>query len=94
MSFGLFISRPCGLCCPEKQCGKCDDGVVYIPATPGLVAEEFHRAYQELAPEYGYETKGGSNVPWHEVPEMNRHLMVQTAERVLRKLRGIVGGHR
>lgn len=40
-----------------------------------LVAEAFHRAYERLAPSFGYETRRESAVPWQDVPEANRRLM-------------------
>ena len=39
------------------------------------IAREFHEAYERLAPDYGYETRRDSAVPWEEVPEKNRLLM-------------------
>lgn len=39
------------------------------------VAAEFHRLYEQLAPEYGYRTRVESAVPWEQVPDANRKLM-------------------
>jgi hypothetical protein len=39
------------------------------------VARQFHEAYERLAPEYGYETRRESAVPWENVPEQNKALM-------------------
>lgn len=47
------------------------------------VAMRFHQAYEELAPLHGYETRRESAVPWAEVPQQNRDLMVD----VVRHLR-------
>lgn len=47
------------------------------------IAKAFHEAYEELAPEHGYETRQASAVPWEDVPEENRNLMVATVQRLL-----------
>jgi hypothetical protein len=55
-----------------------------------MTAEElarfFHETYERLAPQYQYETREESAVPWDEVPEDNKRLMIATAAEVLRKL--------
>lgn len=40
------------------------------------VAQQFHEAYERLAPEYGYQTREATAKPWAEVPEQNKNLMV------------------
>jgi hypothetical protein len=40
------------------------------------IASRFHKAYEELAPDHGYDTRAESAVPWEQVPEANRGLMV------------------
>ena len=39
------------------------------------IARAFHEAYERLAPEFGYETRVESAVPWEQVPLKNRSLM-------------------
>lgn len=39
------------------------------------VARLFHEIYERLAPDYGYETRPESAVPWEDVPPANRALM-------------------
>jgi hypothetical protein len=55
-----------------------------------MTAEElarfFHETYERLAPQYQYETREESAVPWDEVPEDNKALMIAPAAEVLRKL--------
>ena len=55
-----------------------------------MTAEElarfFHDTYERLAPEYGYKTREESAVPWDEVPDDNKRLMIATCGEVLRKL--------
>ena len=46
------------------------------------VARLFHDAYERLAPSFGYETRKASAVPWSDVPEPNRLLMVAVASEV------------
>lgn len=47
------------------------------------IARAFHEAYERLAPAHGYSTREASAVPWDEVPEQNRELMVATVEALL-----------
>lgn len=48
-----------------------------------FVAQAFHEAYEELAPLHGYKTREASAVPWDEVPEANKSLMVNVAHHLL-----------
>ena len=41
-----------------------------------ILASRFHEAYERLAPAFGYKTRDASAVPWNEVPEGNRRLMI------------------
>ena len=47
------------------------------------VAKLFHEAYERLAPAFGYETRRATRVPWEEVPERNRRLMIASTAEVL-----------
>ena len=51
---------------------------------PEQMAQAFHEAYEELAPQFGYKTREASAVPWADVPENNKALMIATCERVAR----------
>ena len=53
------------------------------------IAREFHRHYERLAGRFGYETRPESAVPWEDVPQANRDLMVAVVETLLD--RGIIG---
>jgi hypothetical protein len=44
------------------------------------LAKLFHETYERLAPTFGYETRKGSRVPWEEVPERNKKLMIAVAD--------------
>lgn len=46
------------------------------------VAKSFHEAYERLAPSFGYKTRDESAVPWEQVPEQNKMLMIAVAEEV------------
>lgn len=46
-----------------------------VPAAHDDVARLFHETYERLAPDYGYETRRESAVPWKDVPAANRALM-------------------
>lgn len=50
------------------------------------IARAFHEEYEHIAPRYGYETRPASAVPWPEVPESNRLLMIATVRGLI--LRG------
>ena len=50
------------------------------------LAQFFHSTYENLAPSYGYATRRASAVPWGEVPERNRELMIEVARRALCEL--------
>lgn len=50
---------------------------------PETIARAFHDAYERLAPQFGYETREASAVPWDDVPENNRRLMTAVAAEIL-----------
>jgi hypothetical protein len=52
------------------------------------VAQEFHATYERLAPEHGYRTRKQSAVPWADVPEGNRALMMATVQELM--ARGVI----
>ena len=47
------------------------------------LARLFHETYEELAPNFNYETRRASARPWCDVPENNRNLMIAVAEKIL-----------
>jgi hypothetical protein len=55
------------------------------------IAQEFHEAYERLAPDFDYETRTESAKSWKEVPETNKELMVATVQDLLD--RDIIHGH-
>ena len=55
------------------------------------IAKLFHQTYERLAPDFGYETRAESAVPWEEVPENQRRLMTATVRGVLDELARIAG---
>lgn len=81
--------------CPDETCRRAPDqeplaaDIPFDPSTgwnPEAVARAFHETYERLAPEYGYTTRRASAVPWEQVPENNRALMVDVADEVLARL--------
>ncbi len=50
---------------------------------PEELAKFFHTTYEELAPNFSYTTRKASAVPWKEVPENNRKLMIAVATAVI-----------
>jgi hypothetical protein len=55
--------------------------------TPEELAKLFHDTYEQLAPDFGYTTRKSSAVPWSEVPEPNKSLMIAVATRVIERLK-------
>ncbi len=51
--------------------------------TPLALAQAFHEAYERLAPQFGYETRRKSAVPWEAVPEQIRELMMAVCAEML-----------
>lgn len=49
---------------------------------PESLARTFHESYERLAPSFGYETRKESAVPWADVPERNRALMIAVVQEV------------
>ena len=47
------------------------------------IARAFHETYETLAPHVGYRTRSASAVPWDDVPERNRRLMISTVASLL-----------
>ncbi len=47
------------------------------------LARTFHETYKRLAPQFHYETREASAVPWHLVPAVNRNLMIAVAAEIL-----------
>lgn len=54
-----------------------------VEADPEALARRFHETYEALAPRFGYETRRESAVPWDQVPENNRRLMVAVCAALL-----------
>jgi len=55
------------------------------------LARMFHETYERLAPSFGYETRKDSAVPWEDVPEKNKKLMIAVAGEILKTLDGELG---
>lgn len=47
------------------------------------LAQRFHETYERLAPQFGYQTRRVSAVPWADVPEQNRALMIAVCAELL-----------
>lgn len=58
------------------------------------LAKLFHETYERLAPNFGYETRKDSAVPWEDVPARNKHLMIAVAEIVEQEYFSDVPGSR
>jgi hypothetical protein len=56
--------------------------------TPEKLAQIFHETYERLAPEFSYQTRKASAVPWEDVPENNKRLMVAVCAEILDKHAG------
>ena len=62
--------------------------------TAEQLAQLFHDIYERRAPEYGYTSRKSSAMPWADVPEPNKSLMIAVAQEVLKTLEayGLVEG--
>lgn len=55
------------------------------------LAQLFHETYERLAPNYGYTSRGSTAVPWRDVPEPNKSLMIAVAAKVMEELKHKAG---
>ena len=46
------------------------------------LAKKFHEIYERLAPDFGYSTRKASAVPWEDVPEANKKLMIAVCSEI------------
>lgn len=53
------------------------------PTEAEKLAARFHEAYERLAPSFSYETREASALPWKDVPENNRQLMIAVCAEIL-----------
>ena len=51
-------------------------------------AQKQHEIYERLAPHFEYATNASSSVPWEQVPENNKRLMIAVFEEILPLIRG------
>ena len=49
------------------------------------IARKFHEIYEHRAPMYGYVTRTESSVPWDEVPDQNKELMIVTVSELVQQ---------
>lgn len=47
------------------------------------IAKAFHEVYEDLAPEFGWDTQERSRKDWAEVPPENKQLMLAVVEQLL-----------
>jgi hypothetical protein len=59
-----------------------------VSETAENIAKEFHESYEANAPRFSYKTRIASRVPWEDVPENNRRLMIEVCRDLL--ARGII----
>jgi hypothetical protein len=97
---GLYDGRACPKCreSSERGLSTAQPGTVLASLASSdeatvreeseRVAQAFHEAYERLAPQFGYETRRESAVPWSEVPDANKRLMVAVSGEVLAALSG------
>lgn len=48
-----------------------------------IIAKEFHRSYERLAPNFDYKTRNESRTEWENVPKNNRELMMAVVDDLL-----------
>lgn len=44
------------------------------------LAQKFHEHYEKLAPNFSYKTRPENAVPWKDVPENNKQLMIAVVQ--------------
>lgn len=68
---------------PAYPAGPCDCGATPDPRDVEVLARQFHNIYESVAPLFNYHTKLESRVPWEDVPEPNKTVMIQTCKQLL-----------
>jgi hypothetical protein len=53
------------------------------------MARLFHETYERLATAFGWKTKKGCNVPFEQLPQRNKALMIATCQTILNELQNI-----
>jgi hypothetical protein len=84
----------CAVCGKRFRLVPADAARSGSQADPETTARRFHEAYERLAPSFGYETRRESAVPWEDVPEANRRLMIAVASEVMGSGSQAVAGDR
>lgn len=62
-------------------------GVAPVEVTRDELARQFHETYERLAPSFDYSTRIESAVPWDDVPDANKSLMLAVADFLLSRFR-------
>ena len=57
-----------------------------LPDPGETLARMFHEKYERLAPDFGYKTREASAVPWEDVPEANKALMIAVATEIVNEI--------
>lgn len=47
------------------------------------IAKCFHETYEKLAPNYGYKTREATAVPWEDIPNQNKRLMIAVVKNLI-----------
>jgi hypothetical protein len=63
------------------QQGQSEQSLLAVQAT--RIAKRFHERYERMAPRYGYETRAESAVPWEDLPDANKRLMIGVVKALL-----------
>ena len=51
-----------------------------------VLARRFHELYERIAPQFGYRTRKGTRVPWSELPDDNRELMLLVSGKIIEEI--------
>ncbi len=65
----------------DAEAGKA--AILDVLADAERIARWFHAAYETHAPSHGYETRTETAVPWDDLPDNNRSLMLATVREVV-----------
>lgn len=81
----------------EKECADFEARIsplleyFYVPVNSAAerLAQQFHEAYERLAPAFSYETNPATRKAWGELPARNRRLMVAVCAEILNHSRPV-----
>jgi hypothetical protein len=81
MPDSIVVSSACRIKNEGSSCSSTKEHAAMINAE--TLARRFHEAYERLAPTFDYVTREATAVPWDDVPEQNKRLMIAVCAEIL-----------